>query len=207
MPFLEYILDHLVTCGAAEIVLAVSYMWEQIRDHFGTEFEGVPLRYSVESEPLGTGGAMQQAMQCLDEQDIVVLNGDTLFPVDLQAMLEQHRDSGALLTMAVKQVEDAQRFGRLRVDDRGTVCAFLEKQNGGPGLINGGVYAINKALFERCRHGARFSFEKDLLEPAVAEIRPRAFVSDAYFIDIGIPEDYERAQQEVGLGGRRGLVS
>lgn len=200
VPFLEYILDHLVACGAAEIVLAVSYKWEQIRDHFGTQFKGVPLRYSIEAAPLGTGGGMRLAAEYLDAEDVVVLNGDTLFPVDLQGMVKQHRESKAQLTMAVKQVDDAQRFGRLRVDDSGTIDAFLEKRNCGPGLINGGVYVINKALFGLTRPGASFSFEKDLLEPRVAEIRPRAFLSDAYFIDIGIPEDYERAQREVSLG-------
>lgn len=207
VPFLEHILDYLASRGAEEIVLAVSYKWEQIRDHFGSSYEGVPLRYSVESEPLGTGGAIQQAMERVDEEDVIVLNGDTLFPVDLEAMLKQHRESGTLLTIAVKQVDDAGRFGRLIVDTGGTISAFLEKRSGGGGLINGGVYIINKALFRRAAPGSRFSFEKDLLEPGVGEIRPRAFLSDAYFIDIGIPTDYERAQREVGLGRRSGPVS
>ncbi len=200
VPFLEYVLHHLVTCGASEIVLAVSYRWEQIRDYFGAACMGVPLRYSVESEPLGTGGAIQQAMECLDEGDVVVLNGDTLFRIDLQAMLKQHRESKALLTLAVKKVDDAARFGRLLVDDNGSVKAFLEKRDGGPGLINGGVYVISQALFAMSAPGARFSFEKELLEARVDQIRPRAFLSDAYFIDIGIPADYERAQREVGRG-------
>lgn len=207
VPFLEYILRHLVACGVSEVVLAVSYKWQQIRDYFGATFDGVPLHYSVEAEPLGTGGAIKQALECVDAEDVAVLNGDTLFPVDLRAMLQQHRDRSALLTMAVRQVEDAQRFGRLLVDAHGTVTAFLEKQNGGPGLINGGVYFINRALFKLSPPASRFSFEKDLLEDKLEQIRPLAFVSDAYFIDIGIPADYERAQREVGLGGCPGRIS
>jgi D-glycero-alpha-D-manno-heptose 1-phosphate guanylyltransferase len=145
-------------------------------------------------------------MECLDAEDIVVLNGDTLFPVNLEGMLAQHRESNGLLTIAVKQVTDARRFGRLVAGPEGIITAFLEKQKDGAGLINGGVYIINKALFRRAA-GEKFSFEKDLLEPGVGDIQPRAFLSDAYFIDIGIPADYERAQREVGLGRRSGPFS
>jgi len=205
-PFLQYVLEHLVRCGVQEIVLAVSYKWEQIRDFFGDRFEGIPVGYSVEEHPLGTGGAIRQALQQLGEQPVIVVNGDTLFPVDLQRMFWLHNEGHGLLTMAVKRVPDAQRFGRLLVDEHNRVTGFLEKGEGGPGLINGGVYAIDRDLFRVAEFPERFSFESDLLEKHLQEIRPQAFMSDAYFIDIGIPEDYQRAAREVGLGKGAGTV-
>jgi D-glycero-alpha-D-manno-heptose 1-phosphate guanylyltransferase len=205
-PFLEYVLDHLVRCGVQEIVLAVSYKWEQIRDFFGERFKSVPLRYSVEEQPLGTGGAIRQALQHLQEQNVIVVNGDTLFPVDIHGMFDRHTGRGALLTMAVKQVPDAQRFGGLLIDEDNVVTAFLEKGAPGPGLINGGVYVINRDLFRIAEFPQRFSFESDLLEKKLPDIKPLAFVSDAYFIDIGVPEDYRRAEREVSFGKGSGTV-
>lgn len=206
VPFLQIVLDHLVRSGVGEIVLAVSYKWEQIRDFFATSWRGVPLHYSVEAQPLGTGGAIRQALQQLAQQDVIVVNGDTLFPVDLRRMLAQHEADQALLTMAVKAVEDAQRFGRLTLDADHRVSAFLEKGEGGPALINGGVYIVNRALLGVADFPERFSFETDLLEKHLRAIRPRAFVSEAYFIDIGVPEDYDRAAQEVTVGEGSGAV-
>jgi len=205
-PFLEYVLDHLVHCGVQEIVLAVSYKWQQIRDCFGDRFEGVPMRYSIEEQPLGTGGAIQQALEQLQAQDVIVVNGDTLFPVDIKGMFSLHEKHHALLSMAVKRVPDAQRFGRLLVDADNRVTAFLEKGEGGSGLINGGVYVINRELFQIAEFPQRFSFESDVLEKKLRDIKPLAFLSDAYFIDIGIPEDYQRAEQEVSFGKGSGTV-
>ena len=206
-PFLQYVLDHLVGCGVEDIVLAVGYKWEQIRDYFGERLQGVPLRYSVEIEPLGTGGAIWRALEGIEAGDLVVVNGDTLFPVNIAEMFARHRDSSALLTMAVRCVPDARRFGRLVVEADNRVTAFLEKGEGGPGLINGGVYVLNRDLFRIADFPERFSFETDCLEQRMQEIRPLAFFSDAYFIDIGIPEDYDRARREVSLGGCSGTVS
>lgn len=205
-PFLAYVLDHLVRCGVQEIVLAVSYKWEQIRDFFGDGYKDVPLRYSVEGQPLGTGGAIWQALRGLREQSVIVVNGDTLFPVDIKRMYALHAKHRAMLTMAVKRVPDTQRFGRLLLDSANRVTAFLEKGKGEPGLINGGVYVISRDLFGIAAFPPRFSFESDLLEKNVERIRPLAFVSDAYFIDIGVPEDYQRAGREVSFGKDSGAV-
>ena len=198
-PFLEYLLDYLVEQGTEAAILAVSYKWEVIREHFGTVYRGMPLDYSVEDEPLGTGGAIRQALEFFANDDVVVLNGDTLFHVDLKGMENNHRSSGARLSVALKQVADCGRFGRVEVSADGVIASFLEKTTSGPGWINGGVYLLNRELFTDFPMPARFSFEQDLVEPNIDRIRPRAFQSDAYFIDMGIPEDYERAQREIGV--------
>jgi NDP-sugar pyrophosphorylase family protein len=197
-PFLGYLLDYLVDQGASAAVLAVSYKWRSIREHFGSEYRGIRLEYSVEDEPLGTGGAIRQAFQSLSDDDALVLNGDTLFRVDLRALISAHQASGAYLTMALKEVADCGRFGRVEVSADGLITSFLEKSTGGPGWINGGVYMLRRGLFDDFPMPARFSFEKDLVEPNIDRIRPRAFPSQAYFIDMGVPEDYQRAQREVG---------
>lgn len=197
-PFLEYLLDYLVEQDIEAAVLAVSYKWQVIRQHFSYDYRGMPLTYSVEEEPLGTGGAMKQALETLPDDEVVVLNGDTLFRVDLQGMAHRHRSGARRLSMALKQVADSGRFGRVQVSDNGVVTNFLEKATSGPGWINGGVYMLNRELFREFQMPQSFSFEQDLVEPNIARIKPLAFQSDAYFIDMGIPEDYQRAQREIG---------
>jgi NDP-sugar pyrophosphorylase family protein len=198
-PFLEYLLDYLVEQGSKGAVLAVSYKWEVIQEHFGAVYRGMPLSYSVEDEPLGTGGAIRQALESLTDDEVVVLNGDTLFRVDLESLENTHRSSGTRLTIALKQVADCGRFGRVEASTDGTITTFLEKATGGQGWINGGVYMLNRGLFADFPMPARFSFEQDLVEPNIDRIQPRAYQSDAYFIDMGVPEDYARAQREIGV--------
>jgi D-glycero-alpha-D-manno-heptose 1-phosphate guanylyltransferase len=196
-PFLEYLLDYLIEQGSEAAVLAVSYKWEAIREHFGFVYRGMPLKYSVEDVPLGTGGAIQQALEFLPDDEVVVLNGDTLFRVDLERLANTHRNGMARLSIALKQVADCGRFGRIEVSTDGVITKFLEKSTAGPGWINGGIYMLNRRLFSDFPMAARFSFEQDLVEPNIDRIRPLAFRSSAYFIDMGIPEDYERAQSEI----------
>jgi NDP-sugar pyrophosphorylase family protein len=179
-------------------VLAVSYRWEVIRDHFGDAYRGLPLAYSVEDEPLGTGGAIRQALDLAGQEEIAVFNGDTLFPVDFVAMGSAHRTAGAILTMALKHVDDCGRFGRVEVSPDGIITGFQEKGGDGAGWINGGIYLLDRRLFADYPMPSRFSFEQDLVEPHIGDIRPAAFISDASFIDMGIPDDYRRLQDRIG---------
>lgn len=197
-PFLGYLLDYLHEQGVTEVVLAVSYKWEMIRDYFGDNYHGISLQYSVETEPLGTGGAIRQALEFSGMDEAVVLNGDTLFRVELKNFIAAHQERGVMLSVALKHVADTDRFGRVEVSEDFIITDFLEKAAGGPGWINGGVYIVSKDLFDCYPMPERFSFEQDLVEPNIGSIRPLAFCSDAYFIDMGIPEDYARAQREIG---------
>lgn len=199
-PFLAYLLDYMIEQGVQAAILAVSYKWEMIRDHFGYAYRGMPLSYSVEVEPLGTGGAIRQALDTLDDEEVFVFNGDTLFRVELDELVNAHRTSRAVLTMALKQVPDCDRFGQVEITGDGVVSGFLEKSAEGPGWINGGVYMLNRRLFTDFPMPSRFSFERDLVEPNLEAIRPYGYPSGAYFIDMGVPDDYERAQGEVGDG-------
>ena len=197
-PFLEYLLDYLVEQGTEQVVLAVSHKGEMIREHFGDRYRGIPLEYSIEDEPLGTGGAIRQALESIPDDEVVVLNGDTLFHVDFAALAEIHHSGNALLTIALKQVADCGRFGRVEISAKGVITEFMEKSATSSGWINGGIYMLDRRLLDDFPMPVKFSFEQDLIEPNIAGIHPAAYQSGAYFIDMGVPADYERAQREIG---------
>lgn len=200
-PFVEYVLDMLVHAEVPSIHLAVSYRREAIRAHFGKAYRGIPLLYSVESDPLGTGGAI---LQCFREHRLrtaLVLNGDTLFRVDLDGMVAAHRATDSRITLALRQVADTSRYGAVTCGPDHRIVAFQEKGSAGPGLINGGIYVVDYAAMEGAALPANFSFERDFLQKNVATLRPLGLISDGYFIDIGIPEDLARARSEIAHAG------
>lgn len=207
-PFLAYLLDALIGSGFDLAVLAVGYRSGRIREHFGERHRSLPLRYSVEDVPLGTGGAIRRAMTQIGAADFLVLNGDTWLDVDHAAMLAAHVRARSRLTVAVHAVDDAARFGALDIDGS-RIRSFREKGRGGPGSINAGVYALSGDIFANRTLPAAFSFETDFLVPHVGDIAPLAFPADGLFIDIGVPEDYERAQRllapRLGSGSDSGV--
>lgn len=193
-PFLTYVLDRLVDAGFNRAVLAVGYRFEAIRDHFGDAYRGMALAYSVESEPLGTGGAIRLAANHASGFPLFILNGDTFLELDYAAMLTAHQQESAPLSMAVCRVPDVGRYGALALQgDR--VTGFLEKGGSGAGDINAGVYLLSAEVVQQIPADSVFSFEQQLLVPRVSELRPLAFHTAGRFIDIGIPEDFARAQQ------------
>ena len=193
-PFLCHVLDPLCDAGFELAVLAVGYRHEAIRDHFGDRYRDLELRYSVEATPLGTGGAMRLAAREIDAAaPFFVLNGDTFVELDYRAMLDAHVAARASMSMAVCAVADVGRYGALELDD-GTVTGFREKGGDGPGYINAGTYLFARGLLDAIPDDTPYSFEQQLLVPEVKTIRPRAFLAHGLFIDIGVPEDYARAQ-------------
>lgn len=196
-PFLDHVLAWLASQDVTHVALAVSHQWQKIRDQVGTRTHGMEVRYSVEDQPLGTGGAIAQAFDWLEDDHALVVNGDTLFPVDARAMYTAHRSVAARLSMAVKHMPDCSRYGRVLFDRFGVVEGFAEKKAGVPGWINGGCYCVARWLLEDYGTGPAFSFEQEILQPHVGSIHPLVHPSDAYFIDIGVPEDWERAQREL----------
>ncbi len=193
-PFLAILLDQLSEAGFARVVLSVGYRHEAIVDYFGENYRGLKLKYAVETEPLGTGGAMRLALQQTSAPEVFVINGDTFLQLDYAAMLGAHRSESAQLTLAAQQVPDTSRYGALDIES-GRIRGFLEKGGSGPGMINGGTYLLDPALLSNSDLPPAFSFETDLLMPRIGEIAPLAFFTDGLFIDIGVPEDYARAQQ------------
>ena len=199
-PFLAYLLDRLIDAGVSHVVLATGHMHHVIEGCFGGSYRSLRLTYSCESAPLFTGGAILKAAQSVSSGNFLVLNGDTLFDIDLQAFAAFHEERRAPLSVALRRVPDTARYGAVELSgDR--ITAFREKQDSaGGGIINGGVYAVNRKWLTGLRMLDKFSFEKELLQPLAAERSFCGKVCDSYFIDIGVPDDYFRAQREfVGL--------
>jgi D-glycero-alpha-D-manno-heptose 1-phosphate guanylyltransferase len=195
-PFLDYIFYYLRQFPIKKVILAVGYKYEVIEVAFGNHYLGMDIEYAIEKEPLGTGGAIINAFRQTCCDDLFLINGDTFFNVDLEALSNQHQTTNAQLTLSLKELQDFDRYGTVTLNGS-RVTSFNEKQPMKNGLINGGVYALNRSLFENPELPAKFSFEKDVMEKQVSLINMQAYISDGYFIDIGIPEDYARGQQEL----------
>ena len=195
-PFLAILFKYLASQGITNVVISVGYLHDQIMHYFGDRYASATIQYSVETEPLGTGGAIMRALPLAQNKPILVLNGDTFFKVNYQSMMDMHRSENSCMTMALKPVTDSSRYGIVEIKD-GEVVAFREKQQSGSGLINTGAYIIEPDIFSGHNLPEAFSFERDFLYPQVPLLKPKAFVSEGYFIDIGVPEDYLRAQSEL----------
>ena len=190
-PFLQFVLEWLSRFDITHVVLSVGYLKEQIIDFVNARDWPFEVSYAVEKEPLGTGGGIRLALQKCRGKQVFVLNGDTFFNIDLNAL-----SFSAPVSLALKPMRDFDRYGA--VDWNGDlVTGFHEKQPCAEGLINGGIYAIDRSQLDIALYPKRFSFEKDLLEPLAGYGLVAGEVQDGYFIDIGIPEDYARAQREL----------
>lgn len=197
-PFLTYILDYISDFGYKKVVLSVGYLHEKIEDCFGTRYKGVSIDYAVENEPLGTGGAIKFALEKCSAENVLILNGDTLFKANLACLEHFHNENDANLSIILRNVPDTSRYGSVRIDNNGRIVAFEEKNTAqGCGTINGGIYMISKNLFNDYNFPKKFSFEKDLMEKYYQQDKFYGTVSNGYFIDIGIPEDYARARVEL----------
>lgn len=200
-PFLEYALTYLQQQKVSAACLAVHYGAEAVMRHFGDAWGGLRLVYSVEERPLGTGGAIRAALERVGGADVLVINGDTLFEVPLHVMWHFHGTVSADITVAVHHEKYLSRYGRIIFDKQRRIVRFSEKTGGNePGWINGGVYIVRRGIIMDAALPRAFSFERDILEARYEFLREFCLISDGYFVDIGVPEDLERAQQEFGKG-------
>lgn len=195
-PFLEILLARLSQAGFRRILLSVGFLGNVISDHFGSQWHSMAIDYVSEDTPLGTGGAIRRALGSVEEDNAAVLNGDTWLDVDYASMYALHRSSKADLTLAVCSVSDMARYGGVEVNDD-KVSGFVEKGRTGPGLINGGVYILSRKFPWPQGLPEKFSFETDVLLSLLPSLQHRVFLSNGYFLDIGIPEDLDRAQTEL----------
>ncbi|MFV0607358.1 MAG: HAD-IIIA family hydrolase [Niabella sp.] len=198
-PFIYYVINHLRIQGIQKLIFSLGYKHEAVLDFLQKEFKTLEYDYVIEEEPLGTGGAIAFAMQKAQTENVFVVNGDTLFKFDATAMLQVHQETSAACTLALKPMKDFERYGVVEIDTFQTITSFKEKAYYAVGLINAGVYLVNKQQFLANHFPQKFSFEKDYLEKSVDEKTLAGVTQDAYFIDIGIPQDYKKAQQELSL--------
>lgn len=193
-PFLNYLIQDLLQQGVNRLVFAAGYKHELIEAYMAENYRQLNYTILVEKELLGTGGAIRSCCPAIHGNQALVLNGDTLFRVPLEELTAVHTRNSAICTLALKPMQQFDRYGAVRVNDRQQIIAFEEKQFREYGLINGGVYALNIPQFIDWMPEGVSSFEKAFLEPQAAAGNLAACISDTYFIDIGIPADYEKAQ-------------
>jgi D-glycero-alpha-D-manno-heptose 1-phosphate guanylyltransferase len=198
-PFLKYVIDHLVTQGITHFIFSLGYKHEAIEAYIAKAFPSLLFKVALEEEPLGTGGAIKLACKFAKEKSVLIANGDTLFKIDINKIAGFHSLSGANCTLSLKPMKNFERYGVVEINEDLEITSFKEKQQYDDGLINGGVYALHTNKFMAENLPEKFSFEKDYLEAFYKERRMFGVEQDEYFIDIGIPEDYERAQRELGL--------
>jgi len=194
-PFLSYLLNELSLQGIERVILSVGYKYKMIEAYFGHRHAGMELVYAIEPEPLGTGGGIKLALEQVSGERVFLFNGDTLFKVPLAEMDNFHLKKNFDLTLAVKELTDFDRYGRVEITE-GKIQAFHEKEKVAQGFINGGVYLMEKDILQKGSYPAKFSFEKDFLEKQIGQISCGAFPANGYFLDIGIPETYEQAQND-----------
>ena len=194
-PFLAWLLDSLQQGGLSRVVLATGYLSHLVEEAIGTDWRGMSVAYSVEEQPLGTGGAIRQALSATRGGPVLVLNGDTWLRFDQAAFAAGVGRAGLPLGMARARVPDVTRYGAVSVAN-GRIQAFGEKSATGPGYINAGVYYLGNPATLDFPAAENFSFEKEILTPAACAGQVAGFTDTSDFIDIGIPDDYARAQQE-----------
>jgi D-glycero-alpha-D-manno-heptose 1-phosphate guanylyltransferase len=189
-PFIAYLLDRLGDAGFRSVTLLTGYKGEMVEDHLGLTYQGLQLGYSVEATPLGTGGAIRAAARVIPCDQLLVLNGDTYFDVDYRDLVEQSSLGSDL--MACRQVADVGRYGAVQLDAIGRVTALAEKRAHGAGLINGGIYVLDREAMASWPEEV-FSIEADYFPKRVTDESLYGISFNRAFIDIGLPDDLNAA--------------
>ena len=206
-PFLHYLVKMLSESGVKHLIFALGYMGEQIEAYFKNgEDYGLSISYSYEDSPLGTGGAIRNALSKVSEENVLVLNADTYFHTDYENLLSQQLKPQAMMTIASRKIEDISRYGAILKDETGRILRWNEKMSSDQaevlrsGEINGGIYVMKKSLIEKIPEGKQ-SLENDCIPAWLKEgIFLQALPSDGYFMDIGIPEDYAQFRKDIESG-------
>ena len=163
-PFLHYLISFLKNNGIEKFIFSVGYLHEVIEDYLKQKFSTLDYKISLESEPLGTGGAIKLACSKTSEKDVLICNGDTLYKIDLSSLGKFHQEKKASCSLTLKRMENFDRYGVVELNKDESVKAFREKQFYTSGLINGGIYALNVPDFLKQNLPEKFSFEKEFLE-------------------------------------------
>lgn len=196
-PFLAYVIRYLLSQGIEKFIFSLGYKHDVIEEYLNVQFSALNFQLSVEDEPLGTGGAILLACKKTTEKDVLVVNGDTLFKIKADELEMFHQKHDADCTLALKPMHDFDRYGVVEINEDHSIKNFQEKRYYEKGYINGGAYILNVQQFLKEYLPEKFSFEKDYLEAFYNKRKNYGLIQNEYFIDIGIPEDLKRAQQEL----------
>jgi len=191
-PFLEYMLQYLDSFSISTVILSVGYKENIIKDYFGNKYKNINIKYSSEETPLGTGGAIKRALTLVEKENVLVLNGDTFIDIDLREFINTYKEKTFHISIGLNKMYNFDRYGAVSIL-KNKIVNFEEKQFKKEGFINSGIYIINKHIFDKINI-ERFSFE-DFLQKNIDNLNIYPFIcNNSYFIDIGIPSDYERCK-------------
>ena len=198
VPFLTYQLNYLKHFGIKKVIFSVGYLSEKIIAHYNQSFENISIEYSIEKNPLGTGGGIRMAMSNLNEDLVLILNGDSFFDLNLEQFYNLHLEQKSDFSLALRYVNNSERYGNIEFNSSNQITSFIEKnQLNQSGYINAGVYILSKKLYlQNTKPDINFSIEKDFFEKQLNQLIIKGFEFKDYFIDIGIPEDYLKAQDD-----------
>lgn len=196
-PFLLYVIRYLLSQGIKRFIFSLGYKHEMIEEFLNNQFPTIDFENSLEKEPLETGGAILLACEKAKEKNVLIINGNIFYKVDVGAISSFHEKQRADCTLVLKPLENFDRYGVVEVDNDNIVTNFKEKKFYESGLINGGVSVLNIKKFLSKTFPEKFSFEKDFLGKEYLNGSIHGIIKDEYFIDIGIPEDYAKTQKEL----------
>ena len=191
-PFMDYLLEYLITNRVKKVIFSVHYKYELLINQYGYNYKGIKIIYSIDKEALGTGGAIKAALQKTENNNVFIINGDTYFNVNLFNLLEVHTNAKNDITISLKPMKNFDRYGFVKIDNTGEIVSFNEKKYCKDGNIDGGVYLINKNIYTAFEIRKKFSFN-DFIIKNLKNIKAGSILCDELFIDIGTPEDYEKA--------------
>ncbi len=198
-PFLEYQMDYWIGKGVTEFYLSVCYLAQKIKDHFQESYRGCKISYIREPLPLGTGGAILYCLSKLPNknEDVVILNGDTFVELDFDKMLGSHQKNASHLSVALREVEQNDRYSAVVLDKENKIIEFCQREHNCPTLlINAGVYLVKPTAVcsQRWRPLDKFSIEDDFFPEVIQTQNIYGFITKGRFIDIGVPNDYEKSK-------------
>ena len=191
-PFLHYQFETLEKIGFTHVILSLGYKHQIVEDWISSLETKLQITSIVESQPLGTGGGIRLSLTYATEPNVFILNGDSFLRVDFEKMMKLHTSTNAIATLALKEMHNFDRFGLVKLNSSHQITAFKEKRFCHSGLINGGIYILQKNALNDFPE--KFSLEHDFFEKKVEEEFFAGFITSGYFTDIGTPEDYEKAQ-------------
>lgn len=192
-PFIEFLLDQLISADVRSVVLCSGYLGDQLQDRLGTAYQGLQLRYSREPEPLGTGGALRRALPILESNPVLVLNGDSYCDAPLADFVAWHSAREARGTILLAKTDDVTRYGRVELDADGRLRRFCEKDATlGPGWVNAGMYLLTHNVIESISAGRAVSLEREVF-PGWIGRGLYGFRAEGRLWDVGVPDAYALA--------------
>ncbi len=195
-PFLEHLIEMLAKNGIKTIVLSVGYKSEKIIKYFGNKFNKIEIKYAIENDPLGTGGAIKKSLALCSTQKVLVLNGDTYLDLNSDDIIKAVESKHSRILLMLKKVEDSERYGTAEISDH-YIISLSKKHTKESGLINTGYYITDINILDNFHLNTKFSFEDDFLQKEIRERNVSYHITEKFFIDIGIPEDYQKSRDKI----------